>query len=177
VTYYAIRTSPQREFALSGRYDDKGQWVPGILERKGLSVFCPTETKQIRKNRYAKKKTAVTYPMFTGYVFIRAGFSWMHLLAERHVIGVVGFDGTPAQISDAEIKRLMAMSGASVPHRRAVNTRKSFMVGDLVEIQDGPFSGQIVKVEGLSEKKAKILINMFGTNKLVEIATASLEAA
>lgn len=55
MTWYAIRTNPQREFLLAGRYDENGEWRPGVLEKKGYDqVFCPTETKfrkTIKKGR------------------------------------------------------------------------------------------------------------------------------
>lgn len=184
MTWYALRTNPQREFTLAGRPDADGVWLPGLLERKGYDqVFCPTETK-FRKTmkRGRSMSIPVLYPLFTGYIFIGGSFSWMHLLAEDYIRGVVGFpDGTGqrkyAPISDAEMSRLKAMSGALVPHRRSVNTHRALRVGEFAEIATGPFQGQIVKIEGLHGRKARVFLNLFATRKEVEIGIEDLEAA
>lgn len=175
--WYAIRTAPQREFALVGRTDDKGEWVPGILERKGYTVFLPTETKVRRQSATSRKRVAVQYPMFVRYIFVQGPVPWLHLMMERHITGVVGFDGRPAPIPDSAIQRLRAMSGSAIPHRSSPNPHRSFRAGELAEISCGPFSGQVVKIEGLHGRKAKIFVNLFGTRKLVEIDVAKLEAA
>lgn len=166
MTWYALRTAPQREFA-----------VEAMLRIKGYEVFLPTETKVRRQQGRNGKRVTVTYPMFVRYIFVGGKFSWLHLMAERHVSGVVGFDGTPSPISDAEISRMRAMSGSNVPHRHSVNPHRALRTGELAEITSGPFAGQVVKIEGLHGQKAKIFMNLFGTRKEVEIATDKLEAA
>ena len=181
--WYALRTHPQREFALAGRYDQDGDWVKGVLERQGYQVFCPTETK-FRKTIKKGRRVSIpkTYPMFTGYIFIGGSFSWLHLLAEPHVLGVVGFadaygERRPAPISEAEMAKLRSMSGSLVPHQRSVNTHRALRVGELAEISVGPFQGQIVKVEGIHGRKAKVFMNLFNVRKEVEIDLANLDAA
>lgn len=182
--WYCIKTHPQREFTLAGRPDADGVWLPGVLEKKGYDqVFVPTETKfrkTIKKGR--RVSVPVLYPLFTGYIFVGGSFSWLHLMAEPYISGVVGFpdrygERQPAPISEAEMTKLKSMSGALVPHRRSVNPHRALRVGELAEIAVGPFSGQIVKVEGLHGRKAKIFMNMFGAQKLVDIDLSSLEAA
>ena len=163
MTWYAIRTAPQREIA-----------VEAMLRRKGYDVFLPIEVKSKRMGK--KKYVAVTYPMFTRYMFVGGGFSWLHLMAERHVTGVVGFDGSPAPISDTEIAKLRNMSG-DIPHRHSVNPHRALRTGELAEIQTGPFAGQVVKIEGLHGNKARIFMNLFGVRKLAEIELSKLEAA
>lgn len=165
--WFAIRTAPQRELA-----------VEAMLRRQGYDVFCPLETKlrkSISKGRRVVRE--VTYPLFVRYIFVGGKFSWLHLMAERHVTGVVGFDGRPAPISDAEIRRLRAMSGTAVPHRHSVNPHRALRTGELAEITAGAFAGQVVKVDGLHGTKARIFVNLFGSIKSVEIDAANLVAA
>jgi transcription antitermination factor NusG len=184
LTWYAIRTNPQREFLLAGRYDENGEWCKGLLEKKGYAqVFCPTETKfrkTIKKGR--RVSIPVLYPMFTGYIFVGGTFSWLQLMAENYITGVVGFPDNhgnrrPAPISESEMAKLRAMSGGLVPHKRSVNPHRALRVGELAEISVGPFAGQVVKIEGLHGRKAKIFVNLFGMTKLAEISLADLEAA
>lgn len=183
MTWYCLRTHPQREFTLTGRPDENGEWLPGVLERKGYQVFCPTETK-FRKTIKKGRRVSIPrlYPMFTGYIFVGGAFSWLHLMAEPHVLGVVGFpDGfgerRPAPISEAEMAKLRKMSGALVPHKRSVNPHRALRIGELAEIAVGPFSGQIVKIEGLYGRKARVFMNLFNVRKEVEIDLSNLEAA
>jgi transcription antitermination factor NusG len=115
--------------------------------------------------------------MFNRYLFVQAPIPWLHLMAQRHVSGVVGIDGVPSPIANAEIEKLRQMDGSAIPHRNSVNPHRALRTGDLAEIQTGPFSGQVVKVAGLSGAKARIFVNLFGTVKEAEIATEDLEAA
>jgi transcription antitermination factor NusG len=114
--------------------------------------------------------------MFCGYLFLQAPVPWLDLMAERHVMGFVGFDGSPAPIAEHEITKLKNMTG-HVPHRHSVNPHRAIRNGERAEITFGPFSGQIVTVENLYGSKARIFMNLFGTQKLVEIPISSLEAA
>lgn len=164
--WFALRVAPQREAA-----------VEAMLRIKGYDVFLPIEVKYRRAHHKHGKRVAVSYPMFTRYVFVQAPFSWLYLMAERHVCGVVGFDGSPAPISESEIERVRSMSGQAVPHRHSVNPHRALRAGELAEIGVGPFAGQIVKIEGLHGRKARIFLNMFGTRKSVEIAVEHLEVA
>ena len=81
MTWFAIRCAPQREIA-----------VEAMLRRKGYDVFLPTEVKSKKIGKSPKKYKAVVYPMFTRYLFVAAPVPWLHLMAERHVTGVVGCD-------------------------------------------------------------------------------------
>lgn len=183
-SWYALRVEPQKEFTLGGRYDANGEWFDGVLQRKGYSqVFVPTETK-FRKTLSKGRRVSfpVLYPLFVSYIFVGGAFSWLHLLAENHIQGVVGFpdetgERRPAPIAASEMAKLRAMSGGLVPHRRSVNPHRALRVGEMAEISAGPFSGQIVKIENLHGRKAKIFLNLFGHSKLVEIGIESLEAA
>lgn len=184
MSWYAIRTHPQREFVLAGRHDEHGEWRPGLLEKKGYArVFCPTETKfrkTIKKGR--RVSIPVLYPMFTGYIFVGGEFSWLHLMAEDYITGVVGFpdesgNRRPAPISESGMEKLRAMSGGLVPHKRSVNPHRALRVGEMAEISVGPFAGQIVEVKGIHGRKAKIFVSLFGMTKLAEISLADLEAA
>jgi len=183
-SWYAIRVAPQKEFTLGGRHDASGEWFPGVLERKGYSrVFVPTETK-FRKTLHKGRRVSipVLYPLFTSYIFVGGAFSWQHLLTENHVQGVVGFpdehgNRRPAPISESEMKKLRAMSGGLVPHRRSVNPHRALRVGEKAEIAIGPFAGQVVEIKGIQGRKAKIFVSLFGHATLTEIAIADLEAA
>ena len=70
MTWYAIRTSPQREMT-----------VHAMLHRKGYAVYLPVETRERRRAKGGRDEISV--PMFSGYLFVRYPFSWPHLRADR----------------------------------------------------------------------------------------------
>ena len=118
----------------------------------------------------------MTYPLFPRYLIAgyQGGMPWLHLAGVRHVTGVVGFDGTPAQISGRDMSRILGMTSAP---RAALNPHRALRAGDLAEITSGVFVGRIVKIEGLTGRKARIFLDLFGTRKEVEIPVEALEAA
>jgi len=166
MTWYAIRTAPQREFT-----------VEAMLRVRGYDVFMPVETKRKRVGRgQGRRIKPVSYPMFIRYIFVKGPVPWLHLLATNHVTGVVGFDGAPAPIDDGAIAKVKAMS-ADVPHKASVNPHRALREGELAEIMAGPFAGQVVKISGLRGTKARIFLNLFGSKKEAEINLEDLEAA
>lgn len=165
MTWYAIRTAPQRELA-----------VEAMLRRKGYTVHLPTETKTRRAGGFKGKRKVVTYPKFTRYIFIKAPFSFLHLMAENHVSSVVGFDGSPAPITDEKFEAVLSMP-SNVPHKHSVNPHRALRTGEMAEITSGPFQGQVVKVQGIYGAKARIFLSLFGNGKEVEILLDKLEAA
>jgi len=184
MTWYAIRTNPQREFLLAGRYDENGEWRPGKKKKKGYDqVFCPTETKfrkTIKKGR--RVSIPVLYPMFTGYIFVGGRFSWLELMAENYITAAVGFPDEfgrrrPAPISESEMAKLREMSGGLIPHRRSVNTHRAFRVGESAAIAVGPFAHQIVQISGLHGTKARVFLNLFNGKREVEVDLDMLDVA
>lgn len=175
VTYYAIRTSPQREFALAGSFNSDGEWIDGILERKGFEVFCPTEGHHRRTKRGKGPRRVYMRPMFPRYIFAKAANPHLLRIADRHIAGVVSYaDGTPAPIPDHEIVKLKAMSGRIVPD---ASIKRRPRPGEMAKITAGPFQGQLVKVEGLHGRRARIFMNLFGARKEVQISAEQLEVA
>ena len=181
--WYAIRTAPQRELTLAGRHDENGVWLPGLLEKRGYQVFCPTEVK-FRKTILKGRRVSIPklYPMFLGYCFVGGKFSWLELMAENHVQGVVGFpdehgNRRPAPISESEMDKLRAMSGGLVPHRRSVNTHRAFRVGESAAIAVGPFAHQIVTIANLHGSKARVFLNLFNVTREVEVDLDVLDVA
>jgi transcription antitermination factor NusG len=165
MTWFAIRTSPQREFA-----------VEQILTNHGLKAFCPTEVKW---KRVGRRKKPHCYPLLARYIFA-AGEDLIHavrMLRDRGLAqGFVGIDGVPATIEESAILRLARMSGAPVPTNSAP-VRRSFAVGDKVEIMVGPLQALVVEVASIKGRAAKVIVPMLGTERVVEIPVESLEAA
>ena len=160
--WYAIRVHPQREMTLAGRYDENGDWLPGMLEKRGYQVFCPTEIKfrkTIRKGR--RVSVPRVYSMFVGYIFVGGKFSRLELMAENYITGVVGF---PDEFGGAGPHRSLNLKWRSSErcqealflHRRSVNTHRAFRVGESAAIAVGPFAHQIVHDRRFTWNKARV---------------------
>lgn len=163
--WYALRTAPQREFA-----------VETILKNEGLRAFCPTE---VRYRFVGKKKVPQDYAMLARYLFAGGDglFCAVRWLRDRGLVnGVVGIEGVPAPIPDAAVQRLARMSSKPVP-TRSTAIRKGFAAGDTVEVLVGPLQALVVKVESIKGRAAMVIAPMLGTERLVEIPLESLEAA
>lgn len=165
MNWYAIRTQPQREFA-----------VEAILKTKGLKAFCPTE---VRYRFVGKKKVPHDYAMLARYLFASGDglLRTVRWLKERGLVnGLVGFDGIPAPIPESAIHRLARMSGSAIPTKSQA-VRKSFAPGDRVEIMVGPLQTLVVEVASIKGRAATVIVPMLGSERRVEIPVESLEAA
>ena len=163
--YYALMTAPQREAD-----------VKAVLDKSGYRVLMPVEQVWRRVSPFSKRRKLVAYPLFPRYLIVgyAGGMPWLHLAGVRHVTGVVGFDGTPAKISGKDMCTILSMT---VAPRAVLNPHRALRAGDLAEITSGVFVGRIVKIEGLTGRKARIFLDLFGTLKEVEIPVEALEAA
>lgn len=163
MTWYAIRTAPQRELT-----------VHAMLSRKGYAVYLPVETRERRRAKGGRDEISV--PMFSGYLFVRYPFSWPHLRAERHIIGIVSVtnDGIASPIDDAQIERLMHGAEAAIARVKASKPR-ALKTGDLAKVANGPLVGKTVQITNIKGKRARVLLAMFGRE--VDVGIEALEAA
>jgi transcription antitermination factor NusG len=168
--WFALRTSPQREFA-----------VEQILTNHGLKAFCPTETKWKRIGP-RKKRTQFSYAMLSRYIFVRCADPWSDILRQpwsRNVQGVVSLNGVPAVIPESAVARLAKLSGTSIP-TSSVPVHRSFSPGETVRVARGAFQGRLVELESIKGRSGVVLAEMFGSKKKtmpVEIPLDDLEAA
>lgn len=165
--WYCLRTAPQREFA-----------VEEILKKKGLQAFCPVKVAWKRVGP-KKRRTPYSYPMVPRYVFVACENPWHDVLHKpwcRNVSGVVTIDGRAGVVRPAEMDRLARMSGNAIP-TNTTSIHRSFAPGDRVEIVSGPYQGWLVPIESIKGEAAKVLLNMFGSERPIEIPLESLEAA
>lgn len=163
--WFALRTSPMKEFA-----------VEEILRRRGLSAFCPAETKWKRTGR--NRRVQRDYALLPRYVFAAGADPWdvVRAFAGRGVTGVVTVDGRPGLIRDEAVQKLARMSGGLVPTSTA-RVHRSFRVGDLVELPGSAWAHLCVPILSIKGETARVLVPMFGGKQEVEVPVNQLEAA
>lgn len=150
-----------------------------ILSRNGYTVEVPTETRLRRATRYDKRKVEVTYPLIVGYVFVRLpqDYPWGMLFDFRLIRSIVGVAGIPAEITEPGMQHLMRLSASHQPSRASTNTRASFAAGDIVEVADGAFQGWSGVVEEVRGAKARMIFEMLGAKRELDIPLERLQAA
>ncbi len=167
-TYWlAFRVPPQKE-----------RIAETIAKQCGFNAVVPTEIKT-RGRRVRKSKKEVKYPIVNGYLFMRfdGPCDWLGLSRISIIRSAVGFDGRLSIIEDPQMQRLLKRSGKQLPHLHSANTRRSFAIGETVEITNGPLINNLVKVEDVVGEKARIVFKMLGVERSVEVPLGVLDAA
>ena len=136
------------------------------MQDKIFNVMVPKEKKIKIKNG---KRMTVEEKIFPGYVLVEmivTDDSWYVVRNTPNVTGFVGSGTTPTPISEDEVRHIQKRMGVEEPKFKI-----DFMVGEAINIVDGPFKGFDGMVNEIDENKGKIkvLVNMFGRETPVEL--------
>ncbi len=113
------------------------------LDRGCVEHFLPLyETVRRWKDRRVRLKL----PLFPGYVFVRLALrDRLQVLQIPRVVRLVGFNGLPSALDDAEIQKLRE----ALTHHLRAKPHPYLTVGRRVRIVNGPFEG----LEGILLRK------------------------
>ena len=150
------------------------------LETMGISdnlfrVVVAEETQIEVKNEKSKE---VVRNIFPGYLFVEMIMTDEAWYVVRNTPGVTGFLGSsgkgakPFPLFDHEIDKILQSMGMS---RKEISV--DLKVDDRVKITDGPFklmAGKITEID-LETGKAKVSIDLFGQETIVEVDLVQLE--
>jgi transcriptional antiterminator RfaH len=188
--WYALVVEPRHE-----RYSAK------LLDATGFETFLPLcklrLSQKPRRNReqscscgvcrkcrdrarkFASRGEAVDpeeRPLFPGYLFCRFPFyEKPNILSTLGIMSVVQFGPVPIAVPDYEIHALQTAVAAGIdltplpyePH-----------IGDRVEVTDGPFKGQVVRVREIDGKGFLILdISLLGRSNGVPFTLEQVQKA
>lgn len=167
MTWYAFRTVPQKERAAAEI----------LAHRFDVATLVPLETRIIRRRRARDKAKEKSYPALVGYVLadVPDWAIWHRIINLDVILSVVGFDGRPAPLDPAAVHRLSKLScnvASSVPV-----TRKSFQKGDTCVVTSGPLFGAQSKIEDIRGCRARVIVDLLGSKRSVEIPLDQLNAA
>src|SRR5690554_1012092 len=149
------------------------------IETTGMSdqifrILVPTEEKLEKKKG---KEKLVSKKIFPGYVLVEMRMSDDSWYVVRNTPGVTGFvsSGTkPLPLQADEIKDILQDMG--LVDRKIV---AEFAEGDRVQIIDGPFEDfvGIVREVNSQQRRAKVLVSMFGRETPLELEFYQIEKA
>ncbi len=175
--WYAIQTTAGHE-----------NKVRSLIERKILADPRPEEVRLVRQALVPTqqvveikngKKVTVERKVFPGYVLVEMELNQetMHLINSiQGVIKFVGQGWTPQALRQDEVNRLLGIEEES--EEEEVREEIPFMVGQVVEIMQGPFSEFSGTVEDvLTDKgKVRVSVSLFGRPTTVELDYLQLKA-
>lgn len=175
--WYAIQTTAGHE-----------NKVRSLIERKIVTDPRPEEERLVRQALVPTqqvveikngKKVTVERKVFPGYVLVEMVLNQetMHLINSiQGVIKFVGQGWTPQALRQDEVNRLLGIEEETEDEE--IKEDIPFMVGQVVEITQGPFSDFSGTVEEVVADKGKVRVSvsLFGRPTTVELDYLQLKA-
>ncbi|BCL53531.1 transcription termination/antitermination protein NusG [Francisella tularensis subsp. holarctica] len=149
--------------------------IAGLKNNFGR-ILVPTENVVEMKGGQKRKSERKYFP---GYVLIEADLStdaWNLVKSVPRVLTVVGSMGKPIPLSKAEVDRILGFvegSKSTVEPR----LRKSYHVGEVVRVLEGPFNDFTGVIEEVNYEKSRlrVAVSIFGRSTPVELEFSQVE--
>jgi transcription antitermination factor NusG len=140
-------------YALSVKHQHEGA-VRAALAFKGFEALAPTYR---ARRRWSDRVKEVDLPLFAGYVFCRFRLAErIRVMDAPGVSKVVGFGGTPAEVSEAEIAAIRAVMAAKWPVRPWPHLKP----GDRVRVERGPLRGIVGTLLREKNQRLQLVISV-----------------
>ena len=160
--------------AISGKEAKVKEYIEADIKLRGLTdkvsqVLIPTEkVVQVRNGkRIVKEKSYLP-----GYVLVEAELVGDIAFLLRNTPNVLGFLGgteKPTPIRQAEVNRILGTLDElqEVPEDNALE----FVVGEVVKVNTGPFSGfnGVIEEINTEKKRLKVMVKIFGRSTPVDL--------
>lgn len=161
--WYVFRVAPKRESA-----------VRDLLSKRGFHALAPYTQEFDRVS--CRRIVSYSEPVFPRYAFISvAGPQWDQLRSVPFLDPrPLGMDGRPYRMQSHDIEAIRRLGTTPIDSPKRPRTVQA---GSAARIKAGSFAGHVVKVDAISGRKAKALLQLLGSLKAVEIPLAHLEAA
>lgn len=162
--WYAIHTYSGYEEKVAESIQQRVESVD--MADKIFGVLVPKEKQIEIKNG---KRKIVEKKIFQGYVLVEMKMTEDAWFIVRNTPGVTGFVGTgtdPTPVGDHEIAKIKKRMGVADPKHHI-----NYEIGEVVNINDGPFKGFDGAISEIDTQKGKIrvLVSMFGRETPVEL--------
>lgn len=167
--------------AISGKEQKVREYIEAACQNAGLDqyvsqVLIPTEkVVQMR----GTKKTVKEKPLLPGYVLVEANLCDECYPRLRNVPNVLGFlsntkDMKPSPVRQADINKLF---GKIEENDAPVLVNETYLVGEKVKVNDGPFSGFTGTIEDVQadKRKLKVIVVIFDRQTPLELAFDQVE--
>lgn len=175
--WYAIQTTAGHENKVRSLIERRIEQDPKPSEERLIrQVLVPTQQVTEIKNG---KKVAVERKVFPGYVLVEMVLNQETAHLINNIQGVIKFVGqgwTPQPLRQDEVNRLLGIEEAVAEEEPKEEI--PFLVGQVVEITEGPFSEFSGTVEEVLPDKGKVRVSvsLFGRPTNVELDYLQLRA-
>lgn len=175
--WYAIQTTAGHENKVRSLVERRiGEDLRPEEERPIRRALVPTQDVVEIKNG---KKVNVERKMYPGYVLVEMAMNQETIHTINSIQGVIKFVGTgrlPQALRQEEVNRLLGVEEPVAEEEPQPEI--PFLVGQVVEITEGPFSDFSGTVEEvLSDKgKVRVAVSLFGRPTSVELDYLQLKA-
>ncbi len=159
--WYVVYTKPNSE-----------KKVASTLEKRGIKVYCPIYEKI---KQWSDRKKKISAPLFRSYVFIFLDNYEDEKLQVLLVPGVVRFLfwlGKPAIVREAEIQAIQDF----LNKYKGSNITVAFIEGAVLEIKEGPLTGQSGTLISIRGNKAILMLKSLKLNLTAEVPVNSISA-
>lgn len=162
--WYAIHTYAGYENAVARNLKQRIESLG--MEDKIFNVLVPMEKKVKVKGGKRVVEEEKIYPGYVLVDMIVTDDSWYVVRNTPRVTGFIGSGVIPVPLEQAEVEELFSRMGDDT-----VKHKIDLVVGEAVQIVDGPFKEFEGKVSELDEErgKVKVLVSMFGRETPVEL--------
>ncbi len=167
--------------AITGQEKKVKAMIESELAFEKLSDFVPQiliPTQRVYEIKKGKK-TSREKSYFPGYIMINANLVGEVQPTIKSINGVVGFlgdeEGNPIPMRQAEINRILGQVDEA--NESGESMVEPFIVGEMVKVNDGPFSGFNGVIEEVNEekKKLKVMVKIFGRKTPLELNYVQVE--
>ena len=137
-------------------------------------IIVPThDVTEVKRGKRVQRKKKY----FPGYVLIKSEMdnSIYHMIKNiKKVSGFLGSKGTPVPVSDKEIDKILGQIKDGVAQPKSAI---EYVVGEKVQVIDGPFASFSGLVEDIDEDKSrlKVSVSIFGRPTPVELEYNQVE--
>ena len=154
----------------------KKEAIKAKLEDKIEEILVPThEVTEVRRGKRVQRKKKY----FPGYVLMKSEMDkdLYHMIKNiKKVSGFLGSKGVPAPVSDKEIDKILGQIKDGVAQPKSAI---EYIIGEKVQVIDGPFASFTGLVEDIDEEKLrlKVSVSIFGRPTPVDLEYNQVEKA
>ncbi len=155
--WHAVYLKSRHEFKVEKKFIEKG-----------IDTFLPVIE---RLRNWKDRKKIVTFPLFSGYIFVNIPDDYDSMLSVLKTAGVVRFltlEGKPASIPEEQITSLKKL----IENNEQIDPHPYITEGQRIRITAGPLAG----VEGILMEKRKQNLLILSVDLLKQGASVKIDA-
>ncbi|MBD5208095.1 MAG: transcription termination/antitermination factor NusG [Bacteroidales bacterium] len=150
----------------------------GDLGKFVSQVLIPTEKVYTTRNG---KKVLKERTLYSGYVFVKAQLTGEVMYELRNTTNVIDFlrgrekTSKPVPLRESEVMKMLGT--ADDMQETGTDSGETFIVGEIVKVNHGPFSGFSGEIKEVlaDRKKIKVEVKIFGRPTDLELENSQVE--